>query len=167
MRTALLSFIFILSLTPVSSMALEPVNEAHAMFYYQVPLGGAKPEQKKHSFGFRMDHTSYQHGEMIQYHNVMKKPAAFDFKMGHDGVEGMYVAGVDYLAQYRLKRAAEDESGDSENVEMAEEEDKGPNAVEKVASDVGNTIEDIYHTIPLGFMIGGIVAIVLVAGVGG
>lgn len=41
------------------------------------------------------------------------------------------------------------------------------NPVKDVASDVGNTISDIVETVPMGFLIGGVIAIVLVAGVGG
>ena len=162
MRIHLFSILCLIILVPVKSMALEPVNEAHAMFYYQVPFSATKTEQKKHSFGFRMDHTSYEHGEMIQYQQLMNKTAAFDFKMGRDGVQGVYVSGVDYLQRFRLNKAAEDdeaeagtESGDTES------------AASKIGGDVTNTVDELFEIIPLGFWIGGAVAIVLVTGVGG
>lgn len=154
-------------------MALEPVNEVHAMFYYQVPFSASKVVQKKHSFGFRMDQASYEPGQMIQYQQLMNKPAAFDFKMGHEGVQGLYVSGVDYLQRYRLSRAAEDEqSGDENGEEGAEasadsDENGKSNPVTKVAGDIGATIDEIMEMIPLGFIIGGAVALVLVTGAGG
>ncbi len=163
MRINLLSILCLVLLVPVNSLALEPVSEAHAMIYYQVPFSAGKQEQKKHSFGFRMDHTSYNHGEMIEYQKIMNKKAAFDFKMGHDGVQGMYVSGVDYLKLYRLKKAAEDE-GEEESVDA---ETNKANPVSEVASGIGDTIEELTARIPLGFMIGGIIGIVLITGAGG
>lgn len=174
MRISLFCILSLIILVPVKSMALEPVNEAHAMFYYQVPFSASKAEQKKHSFGFRMDQASYEPGQMIQYQQLMNKPAAFDFKMGHEGVQGLYVSGVDYLQRYRLSRAAEDEqSGDENGEEGAEasadsdENGKSSNPVTKVAGDIGATIDEIMDMIPLGFIIGGAVALVLVTGAGG
>ncbi len=160
MRTILFSVLSLVLLLPVQSMALEPVNEAHAMFYYQVPFSVNKVEQKKHSFGFRMDRTSYEHGGMIQYQQLMNNTAVFDFKMGHQGVQGLYVSGVDYLQRYRLSRAAEDEqSGDENGEENAE--------ASADSGDIGETIDEIMDIIPLGFLIGGAVGVVLITGAGG
>jgi hypothetical protein len=164
MRINLLAVLSMILLTPVQGMALEPVSEAHAMLYYQVPFSASKAEQKKHSFGFRMDHTSYKHGDMISYQKMMNKTAAFDFKMGHEGVQGMYVSGVDYLQLYRLRRAAEDEGGD-EVVEEAADEKTNP--VKEIAGNMGETIDEIMDIIPLGFLIGGAVGVVLLTGAGG
>ncbi len=161
MRIHLFYMLCLIILVPVKSLALEPVNETLAMFYYQVPFSATKTEQKRHSFGFRMDHASYEYGEMIQYQQLMNKTAAFDLKMGRDGIQGVYVSGVDYLQLYRLNKAAEDdeaeadtESGDSES------------AVSKIGGDVINTVEEVLSMVPLGFMIGGVVAIGLVTGIG-
>jgi hypothetical protein len=168
MRINLFSVLCLILLVPVKSMALEPVNEAHAMFYYQVPFSASKSEQKKHSFGFRMDHTSYKHGEMIRYQQLMNKTAAFDFKMGREGVQGVYVSGVDYLQLYRLARAAEGENGEEDAEASAESDENGkPNPVTKVAGDIGETIDEIMDIIPLGFIIGGAVGVVLITGAGG
>ena len=170
MRINILAVLSIILLIPVQGMALEPVSEAHAMIYYQIPFSVNKSEQKKHSFGFRMDHTSYKPGNMISYQQMMKKTAAFDFRMGHEGVQGMYVSGVDYLQLYRLQRAAEDEDGDEmaeAGDEPAAEEAKKPNPVTKVAGDIGETIDEIMEIIPLGFLIGGAVGVVLITGAGG
>jgi hypothetical protein len=164
MRINLLPILCIVLLLPVKSIALEPVNEAHAMIYYQVPFSANKSEQKKHSFGFRMDHTSYNPGEMIQYSKMVKKTAAFDFKMGHEGVQGMYVSGVDYLQLYRLRKAAEDEGG--EEVVDADSESKS-NPVTEVAGNIGETIDEIMDIVPLGFLIGGAIGVVLMTGAGG
>ena len=164
MRINLLPILCIVLLLPVKSIALEPVNEAHAMIYYQVPFSVNKSEQKKHSFGFRMDHTSYNPGEMIQYSKMMKKTAAFDFKMGHEGVQGMYVSGVDYLQLYRLRKAAED---DSDEVAVDTDTENKSNPVTEVAGNIGETIDEIMDIIPLGFLIGGAVGVVLLTGAGG
>jgi len=146
-------------------MAVEPINEVHAMFYYQVPFGVNRVEQKKHSFGFRMDHASYVPGEMIRYQQLMNQTAAFDFKMGHDGIQGLYVSGVDYLQRYRLNKAAEDEN--SENGDASGEAGKSKNPVTEVAGNIGETIDEIMDSIPLGFLLGGAVGILLLTGVGG
>ena len=168
MRNHLFSFLSLLMLLPLNAQALEPVNEAHAMFYYQVPFSASKVSEKKHSFGFRMDHTSYERGGMIEFQQLMKKTAAFDFKMRHDGVDGMYVSGVDFLQKYRLLRAAEGEEDMSMDEDMAEKpEVKQPSTISKVGTDIGNTVEDLVSIVPLGFMIGGAIAIVLVSGAGG
>ena len=158
MRINLFCILSLIILVPVKSMALEPVNEAHAMFYYQVPFSASKAEQKKHSFGFRMDQASYQPGQMIQYQQLMNKPAAFDFKMGHEGVQGLYVSGVDYLQLYRLRKAAE---GDDE---AAAKSGDSENPVSAAGSDIADKVRDILDVVPLGFIIGGAVALVLVTG---
>ena len=173
MRTVLFSILSLVLLLPVQSMALEPINEAHAMFYYQVPFSVNKAEQKKHSFGFRMDRTSYEYGGMIQYQQLMNKTAVFDFKMGHEGVQGLYVSGVDYLQRYRLSKAAEDGQSGAENGEEDAEVSEGSaeagksNPATKVAGDIGETIDEIMDIIPLGFLIGGAVGVVLITGAGG
>ena len=53
-------------------MALEPVTEPHAMFYYQISLGGEGVRPKSH-FGFRMDQANYRPGQMIDYHGLTQK----------------------------------------------------------------------------------------------
>jgi hypothetical protein len=156
MRTILFSIVSLIILLPVQSMALEPVNESHAMFYYQVPFSANKVAEKKHSFGFRMDNTSYQHGEMIRYQDLMKKIAAFDFKFGHEGVEGVYVSGVDYLQRYRLLRADGEDAGD----EAETSKDSGS----RLGKDVHESLVDLVETVPLGFVIGGIIGVVLLTG---
>jgi hypothetical protein len=77
----------------------------------------------------------------------------------------MYVSGVDYLQLYRLNRAAEDEGEDAE-VE-SDDSDKSPGIAAKVGSDIANTVDELIEIVPLGFAIGGIIAIVLVTGAGG
>lgn len=164
MRINLFYLFCLIILAPVKSMALEPVNEAHAMFYYQAPFSASKAEQKKHSFGFRMDQASYEPGQMIQYQQLMNKPAAFDFKMGHEGVQGLYVSGVDYLQLYRLRKAAEGEDGgDADGARSGDSE----NPVSAAGSEIADKVRDILDVVPLGFIIGGAVALVLVTGAGG
>ncbi len=163
MRIHIISILCLAMLLPIKGMTLEPVNEAHAMFYYQVPFSAGKTEQEKHSFGFRMDHASYEHGEMIQYQQLMNKTAAFDFKMARDGVQGMYISGVDYLQLYRLHRAAED-TEEEDGVDAGTKEKKSSNPVTTVAGNIGETIDEVMEIIPLGFLVGGVVGIVLVTG---
>lgn len=167
MRSKLIYTIALIFLAPIQSMALEPVNETHAMFYYKVPFSASKKPENKPTFGFRMDHTSYEQGGMIEYQQLMNRTAALDFRMGSDGVQGLYVSGVDYLQRFRLQRAAEDEAGDMEEGATETAEKKGPGTMEKVGTDIADTIDEIIHTVPLGFMMGGVIAIVLVSGVGG
>lgn len=170
MRIYLISIITFVILAPVQSMALEPVNESHAMIYYKIPFSASKKPENKPSFGFRMDHTSYERGGMIEYKDLMERTAAFDFRMGHDGLQGVYVSGVDYLQRFRLQRAAEDDAEmdvDIEDDGMEESKKDEPGALAKTGTDIANTVEDFISVVPLGFMIGGVIAIVLVSGAGG
>ena len=91
----------------------------------------------------------------------------------YSGGELNCISGVDYLQRYRLYKAAENGQSGAENGEEDAEAsaDSGEtgksNPVTKVAGDIGETIDEIMDIIPLGFLIGGAVGVVLITGAGG
>ena len=103
--------LFVLTfLLTFNSNASELVLEPQAMLYYRVPLGGGHKEQLKSTFGFRLDRTLVEKGKPVDYQKLFRQPAVLDFRMDHAGIESLTIAGVDYLKQYRMSRAAEDEA---------------------------------------------------------
>jgi len=162
------------TLLPVQTIALEPVTEPHAMFYYQISLGG-DAKKPRHIFGFRMDKASYQPGQMIDYHALTQNPAAMDFRFNHQGAEAIRMSGVDYLKMYRVHKAdgeatvveeRMDEGGEvmDESIGEAAEEKKTGNVATKVISDIGATVGAALEAAPTGFLIGGAILVVLLAG---
>ena len=88
--------------------AVEPVNEQQVMFYYVIPLGTGNHHNNKSQFGLRLDQTTHNPGDVIQLSALEKRPAALDFRMGHDGVPSLKLHGIDYTA-WLIARAAEDD----------------------------------------------------------
>ena len=180
MRIVTSVFILIMLAMPVTVVAVEPVNEAHAMVYYQFSPGAKKSAASKHSFGFRMDRATYQPGQMIEYRNLLARPAAIDLRFNQQGMESFTISGIDYLQKFRLHRASE-EGGEDVAMEeesavegeeaMAEdaaaETEKKPGVAKKVITDVGEAMDTVLLDAPKGVLIGVGIAIVLAAGVGG
>ena len=173
MRSLILSLSIIVLLTPLIASAIEPINEPHAMVYYQIPLGASNPEQRQHSFGLRMDRTSHEPGQMIEYQQIFKKPAMFNFKMGYRGIKALNISGIDYLKKYRTNRAngdegeeiaLEDESMDesmdeeiTEGEEMVGEEVAEEEVVEEeyeeITEDTGPTIGEFLDSVDLMYLL--------------
>ena len=137
-------FLTALLLLPCQLIADSLISEHHAMFYYKVPLGGSKIKQDQHTFGFRMDRVSFNAGEMLDQQKLFHRPAMFDFKMNHQGVEGIYLSGNNFMDKYRVSHADED-------------------GRERTAPPLTDIISDL----PVGVFIGVGIGVVIVSGVGG
>ena len=174
MKTASLFIMLSAMLATFNALAVEPVVEPHAMVYYQVSFGGGKTQDRHSAFGFRMDRASFSPGGMIEYQQLVKQPAMFDFRLGKQGIEGVYISGIDYLQQYRIYRAGEEEAGAEPEAETdvmvegkPEEEQTGkPRKAPKIIRDIGNTIEAGMETAPTGVLIGLALGAALLIGAG-
>jgi len=90
--------------------------EPHLMVYYQVPLGGYNPDQRKHSYGFRMDRLFVESGQVIDYQQLVKQTPMFDLKMDHDGIKALNISGIDYLKKYTVSHADTEEEAEGETI---------------------------------------------------
>lgn len=142
MRSVFMTVLLSLLLLPYQLMAADLVSEPHAMFYYQIPLDGAKSKQRQHSFGFRMDRASFNAGEMIDQQQLLDRPAVFDFKMSHRGVEAINLSGNNLLEKYRVNRA------DGEGSSLP-------------------SLSEMLDDMPVGVFMGICIGIVIISGVGG
>ena len=171
MRTLSLSLFTFISLISFNSIAIEPVVEPHVMIYYQVPFGGSNSNFNKHTFGFRMDRTVVNPGEAIDYQSLMKRPAVFDLKMGRDGIKGLYISGTDYLERYRFYKVHRANGEEEIMTEPAEtevvEEEVYEEEIYEEEEYSGPTIGSILDDTPTGWLIGLVLAVVLLAGIGG
>ncbi len=169
---------------PTLSQAFEPVNEVHAMLYYQISFGGKHGAKQtgshRHGFGLRLDKASYQPGQMIEQYALFNKPAVVDLRFSHQGAESFTVAGMDYLNLYRRHNASEagvsEEDGKiaaatgdaTAEEEEGTEDDEGrkPNPAAKFARDFADTLGGVLDRAPKGVIIGVGIAVGLLAGVG-
>jgi hypothetical protein len=146
------------------------------MLYYHIPLGADK-QQSKHQFGLRFDNTSHDPRDVIQLSMLENRPAAFDFRMGYDGVQSIKISGVDY-ASYLIAKATEGEdtpvepaveASPAEEVTTAEPapaEETAPAETAEAPAEKG-PIQKKLDELPFGVVIGVILGIGIIAGVGG
>lgn len=142
MRSLFIAAVMSLLLLPLQQVNAEQISEAHAMFYYQVPLGAVKAKQKQHSFGFRMDRVDFDAGQMVDQQSLLSRPAVFDFKMSSKGVQGIYTSGNNLLEKYKVNRA------DGEGSSLP-------------------TLSEMLDDMPVGVFMGICIGIVIISGVGG
>ena len=166
MRLNQLILMILTSLLIFSANAAEPTIEPHAMVYYQIPLGVSGYDNKKHSFGFREDRFISQPGQNIDYQKLMKQPAVFDFKMGHQGVQALTISGIDYLQRIRVHNANQeghvvDGDTDSKDVLEAETEVDDQSHIFE-----GALLTDIFGDATLGTGIGVLIGEGLLTGIG-
>ncbi|MFQ5661323.1 MAG: hypothetical protein ACE5GZ_12940 [Gammaproteobacteria bacterium] len=170
MRALPLSLFMLTSLLSFNSHAAEPFVEPQAMLYYQIPFGGSDHRQYKHTFGFRMDLTHTGSGQLIAYQQLLKKPAVFDLKMGHDGIDALYISGVDYLQHYYVHRANDEDTAATETAYEGDAAAAEEATAEEAATEeepAGPTIGEILRKTPFGIIIGAGLLIGIVAGAGG
>ena len=106
--TAVLSFILICLCSSIQ--AVEPIRDHQMMFYYQIPIGADKQQDRKHKFGLRFDQTMHDPRAVADFSSVMKKPAMFDLQLRHKEALAFKVHGIDYTERLYVQRA------DAENV---------------------------------------------------
>jgi hypothetical protein len=159
---------------------LEPVSEPHAMIYYRLSFGSQVALESGSAFGFRIDRVDYVPREIIQYSELIRRPAALDVRFAARGVQSLKVSGVDYR-QFMIARAAKTEAqgakaegeaapAPAEGAEVepaapaeepAEEEAAAPPAPEEEKLTITKVLEET----PAGFLIGAAIGIALIAGV--
>jgi hypothetical protein len=178
MRT-LLIILFLMSIS-LNVSAIEPINDQQVMLYYHIPLGGDK-QQSKHQFGLRFDNTSHDPRDVVQISTLETRPAAFDFRMGYDGVESIKIHGVDYAAYLIAKAAEGEDSPVDTEVEATTTEEATtdePAAAETAPAETTpaetteapaekGPIQKKLDELPFGVVIGVILGIGIIAGVGG
>ncbi len=78
--------------------AIEPVSESVAKLYYSLPLGVSAHKRLAPSFGFRVD---YQHLLLRDNMDItsFSPKSLIDFQYNHDGLQGVYVNGLDTLVK--------------------------------------------------------------------
>lgn len=163
-------FVSVLVMGSADAMSRELLMEPHAMFYYQVPLGGGSAAQKEGSFGFRMDQVVYSSDQSIKYAGLMQRPAILDLRLNRRGVKSFHISGMDYLKKYRIHRAngegGEEETADTNTAgdeSAADGEEELPKAP-KVVRDTGNTLAFLLDNAPLGVLIGAAIGVGLIVG---
>jgi len=105
---AVLSFILVCLCSSVQ--AVEPIRDHQMMFYYQIPIGADKQQDKKHKFGLRFDQTMHNPREVTDFSSVMKKPAMLDLQFRYKEALAFKVHGIDYTERLYVQ------SADAENV---------------------------------------------------
>ena len=172
-----LIIMFILS---SSVFAAEPIEEQQALFYYQIPFGGEKKADNTHKFGFRVDRVSVdsstgQYSDSASFSDMMKKPAALDFQMGHKGISGFKLHGHDYLPQ--LVSMADEADSEVAKPKGENDEASGQENVEAKNGKTGETEEsekkellkysEVLDQTTVGLIIGGTILVLMLTGAGG
>jgi len=147
MRISLL-FILILSLVSAGALAREPAAEPHAMIYYRLDFGDGK-HQHDYSFGFRLDRTELRDRKLIDYRELMQRPAMFDFRMNRTGIESIAITGHEFRDTLLLNRA----DGDAEGSGNSE-------------TGMGERVTERPKKVPLGVYAGVLLGIGLAVGAG-
>jgi hypothetical protein len=172
--------LFIMFILTASVFAAEPIEEQQALLYYQIPFGGEKKADNTHKFGFRVDRVSIdgttgQYSDSNGFNDLMKKPAALDFQMGHQGISAFKLHGHDYLPQLVsmadeadaevVKTEGENgEAGGQENVEAKNGEASKTEEGEKKEL---LTYSEFLDQTTVGLIIGGTILVLILAGAGG
>jgi hypothetical protein len=136
--------------------------------YLTIPLDGAGPNKDKFNYGLRLDNVAYTPGEPVNYQQQFQHTASLDFRMDRQGLDGIYIAGKDYLQLYKVSRQNEDPGSVETTAEVAdeamadaEEEDDGLTVGDRVKG----VIADMRSVAPMGIYMGIGLGIVLLLGV--
>lgn len=156
MRIVFIVFILATVSIQVTAADYQTYVRPHAMFYYKFTPGGSTTRESHSSFGFRVDNIDHHLTRGVDYQRLLHRPAVFDFRMDRQGIEGIYISGIDYLDLYQVRRQNEEQTeGEGETPEDA---DSG-----KTVSEV---IADMRSVAPLGVYIGVGLGIGLLLGAG-
>jgi len=175
-----LFFMFVLA---SSVFAVEPIEEQQVLLYYQIPFGGVKKVDNTHKFGFRVDRVSIdrrtgQYSDSTSFNELMKKPAALDFQMGHQGITAFKLHGYDYLPLL-VSRVDEDggevmeteaENGDADSQKDGQEDgQKDGEASETEEGDKKEFLKysEVLDQTTVGLIIGGSILLLMLTGAGG
>ena len=153
--------VVLVSLLSFSTQAFETAVKPHAMLYVSIPLDGKTYDRDSINYGFRLDNIAYTPGEPVNYQQQLQRTAVLDFRMDEQGMDGLYISGIDYLQMYRVNRQNEDQGGEAEVVadapadagvadEQTEEEDDGLTVGDRVRG----VLADMRATAPMGVYMG-------------
>lgn len=156
MRSSLVISALLSALLSANVMAFETVKP-HAMFYVHVPFAGSGPAAGETTFGLRLDniHVDYSDSTYIDFTRQIGRPAVLDFRMGRKGLDGIYIAGTDYLRLYRVNRQNAEEG---EEVEMQTDEEAAAEAMEEEVITEEEAMDDYEDALPLSDRIRGVFA---------
>jgi len=154
--TKLLTVVLV-SLLSFSTQAFETAVKPHAMLYVSIPLDGKTYDRDSINYGFRLDNIAYTPGEPVNYQQQLQGTAVLDFRMDEQGMDGLYISGIDYLQMYRVNRQNEEQGSETEVVadagvadEQTEEEDDGLTVGDRVRG----VLADMRATAPMGVYMG-------------
>ncbi len=153
--------VVLVSLLSFSTQAFETAVKPHAMLYVSIPLDGKTYDRDSINYGFRLDNIAYTPGEPVNYQQQLQGTAVLDFRMDEQGMDGLYISGIDYLQMYRVNRQNEDQGSEVEVVadtpadagvadEQTEEEDDGLTVGDRVRG----VLADMRATAPMGVYMG-------------
>jgi len=172
--------LFIMFILAASVFAVEPIEEQQALLYYQIPFGGVKKVDNNHKFGFRVDRVSIDsstglYSNPTGFNGLMKKPAALDFQMGHQGITAFKLHGHDYLPL--LVSRVDEDGGEAIETEAENGEADGQENVEAKNGEASETEEDdkkellkyseVLDQTTVGLIIGGSILLFMLTGAGG
>ncbi|MBI2992806.1 MAG: hypothetical protein HYY48_01360 [Gammaproteobacteria bacterium] len=160
---------------PAVSPAGGPVSEPHAMVYFQAHWSGQARDTRS-TLGLRLDRNAVVENGVIEYQQLLQRPAMLDFRLGREGVQMFTIAGTDYAEWYRVHHAdetagsAESPPPQAAEAEGAAEAQQAP-AEAKPAPETPEgektTIGGILDKAPVGVIMGVGLGIFLVSGLGG
>jgi len=167
--------LFIMFIFTASVFAAEPIEEQQALLYYNIPFGGEKKADNTHKFGFRVDRVSIdsttgQYSNSSGFNGLMKKPAALDFQMGHQGISAFKLHGHDYLPQFVSmadEADAEVVKTEGENGEADVQENDEAKETEEGEKKELLKYSEVLDQTTVGLIIGGTILILMATGMGG
>ncbi len=99
-----------LILISMNSYAVEPVLDQQGLFYFNMTFDAGTSTKTEHDFGFRLDRTLMQPGEIMTMNQLADKPAVFNLKMNDNGLKAFELNGVDYSHEVYVARADGEET---------------------------------------------------------
>ncbi len=99
-----------LILISMNTHAVEPVLDQQGLFYFNMSFDAGTTTKTEHDFGFRLDRTLQQPGEIMSMNQLADKPAVFNLKMNDNGLKAFELNGVDYSHEVYVVRADGEEA---------------------------------------------------------
>ena len=107
-KTALLAMC-VLPFAFAQVQANEFTTEPAATAYWEIPLGTSKTGKEQQAFGFRMDQLVRDHaGNTVSSFATANRAPVVDFRFNAEGMQGVYVRGVNMAAPSVMKMGVEE-----------------------------------------------------------
>ena len=89
--------------------ASEFNTEPSATAYWEIPLGTSKTGKEQQAFGFRMDQVVRDNaGNLVSSFSGNSRAPVVDFRFNAEGMQGVYVRGVNMAAPSVMKMGVEE-----------------------------------------------------------